>query len=137
LIVAEEFAAAALIASPNRGRVPLKPSATPAAVERRSQDHIWHQFRRERQIDGRDVILGTLRTSFVCGQRTAIEHLVFCPMFDATPTVRAIATATPDCTVKATHVYRYGARLEIKLAEPCDESVELVISYEIKGTGVI
>jgi hypothetical protein len=132
LIVAEEFVAAALRTLPKPAIQPAKPQTTEIVPKNRPV-RVWQQSRRERQIDGRDTIFGTLRTAFVCGQRTTIEHLVFCPMLVATPAVRATAIAAPDCSVKATHVCRYGARLEIKLAEPCDEPVELVISYEVRG----
>jgi hypothetical protein len=51
----------------------------------------------------------------------------------AVPRMSATVVDEADCTVRATHVYRYGARLEIRLTEPCDEPVEVLIRYEARG----
>jgi hypothetical protein len=82
---------------------------------------------------GREAIHGTLRVHFEVGQRTAIEHLVFCPMLATVPTLTAEPPYEPGCAVRATHVYRYGARLEIKLREPCDEACDVLVRYKVLG----
>jgi hypothetical protein len=91
-----------------------------------------HQTR-ERTSDGKELVHGTLRAGFVAGQRTAIEHLVFCPMLAAVPRISVTAVDEADCTVRPTHVYRYGSRLEIRMSEPCDEPLEVLVRYEARG----
>lgn len=90
-----------------------------------------HQTR-ERTTDGKELVHGTLRSSLVAGQRTAVEHLVFCPMLAVVPQIKVMAVEEVDCSVRATHVYRYGARLEIRLKEPCDEPIEVLVRYEAR-----
>ncbi len=107
------------------------PSQNQAEVGDAHSTEIWQQQTRERKPDGSEVIHGTLRVAFASGQRTAIEHLQFCPLLAATPRIMAEALDEFDCAVRATHGYRYGARLEVKLRETCDEPFEVLIRYEV------
>ena len=94
---------------------------------------VWQHYTRQRVSDGQEFVHGTFCASFVAGQRTAIEHLVFCPMLAAVPQITAVALDESDCTVRATHIYRYGARLEIRLSEPCEEPGDVLVRYEARG----
>ncbi|MEX2141003.1 MAG: hypothetical protein WD894_17190 [Pirellulales bacterium] len=89
------------------------------------------QQTRNRTPNGSEAIHGTLRAVFSVGQRVAIEHIVFCPMLDRVPTISAVVLDELECSARATHIYRYGARLEVKLREPCDEPVEVVMQYDV------
>jgi hypothetical protein len=146
LIAAEEVAAALLARlriGPNRqgsidarSRIAFgmktRPPAAESSAEREptaSYEVRQHQTR-ERACDGRELVRGTLRSGFAVGQRTAIEHIVFCPMLTAVPRVTATALDESDCSVRATHIYRYGARLEIRLREPCEGTTEVLVRYE-------
>jgi hypothetical protein len=115
------------------GRSTARPLNLAAKVDSEVANDIWQHQTRQRATDGKELVHGTLRSGFVAGQRTAIEHLVFCPMLAVAPQISAMAVDEADCTVRATHVYRYGARLELRLKEPCDEPVEVLIRYEARG----
>jgi hypothetical protein len=149
LIIAAEEIAAAWFARWPRGRREQRSIAAPRRSGDRSDSRqprqaageldfdlandIRQRQTRQRITDGKELVHGTLRSGFVTGQRTAIEHLVFCPMLAAIPQIGALAVDEADCTVRATHVYRYGARLEIRLREPCEEPIEVLVRYEARG----
>lgn len=94
---------------------------------------VRQQQTRERAADGREAIYGTFRAVFSPCQRVTIEHLVFCPMLAGVPRLTAVVLDELNCSVRATHVYRYGARLEVKLQEACDEPVEVLVQYDVYG----
>jgi hypothetical protein len=110
-----------------RDEEPFEPEIETSPAE------VSQQLTRERTAGGREMIHGTMRTAFAVGQRTAIEHLVFCPMLPRAAAITAVVLDESECSVRATHIYRYGARLEIKLSEPCDEPCEVLIRYEVLG----
>jgi hypothetical protein len=91
------------------------------------------QQTRKRTADGNEAIDGTLQVVFANGQRIVIEHIAFCPMLARVPTVSAIILDELEGSVRATHVYRYGARLEVKLRVPCDEAVEVAVHYSARS----
>jgi hypothetical protein len=95
-------------------------------------DDLRQRHTRQHATDGGEIVYGTLRAGFAAGQRTAIEHLVFCPLLAAVPRLLVAAVNEPDCAVRATHSFRYGARLEIRLREPCDEPTEVLVRYEAR-----
>jgi hypothetical protein len=148
IIAAEETAAAWFARWPHGRRVPRRIVTLRRSGDRsiaRQPQHVTHEGdsavagdirqhqTRERAADRTELVHGTLRAGFITGQRTAIEHLAFCPMLAAVPRISATAVDDVDCTVRATHVYRYGARLEIRLKEPCDEPIEVLVRYEARG----
>jgi hypothetical protein len=149
MIAAEEIAAALLARLPTRpsrqslimaqhrsgGGLKTRPRATDKGIdgEARVGSDVWQHHTRERVVDGSELVHGTLRAGFVAGQRTASEHVVFCPMLSAVPRITAMALDQLDCSVRATHIYRYGARLEIRLPEPCDEPVDVLVHYEARA----
>lgn len=96
---------------------------------------VWHQFRRM-ACDGVDVVSGALRVAIVPGERMAIAHLVFCPSFGAEPEIEAEPVEGPDCRIRPTHVYSYGARLEVRLSSTTDEAAEVVLAYEARAAAV-
>jgi hypothetical protein len=91
------------------------------------------QQTRTRKPNGSEAIEGTLRVVFATGQRVAIEHIAFCPLLAKVPAISAMILNELEGSVRATHVYRYGARLEVKLREPCDEAAEVVVEYNARG----
>jgi hypothetical protein len=149
MIAVEEIAAAWIDRRPNRTyrwistapkhRAKVRLKARPPQTEstgghrQTAVAEVCQQQTRQRLADGRELVHGTLRAAFVIGQRTAVEHLAFCPMLGAVPRITATAIDDADCAVRVTHVYRYGARLEIRLKEPCDEPVQVLIRYEARG----
>ena len=144
----EEIAAAWLVrlpAGPNRPRaIAIKQRTgglkTRGGAREKSIDgrvtftgDFWQHHTRQRASDGCEIVHGTLRAGFVAGQRTAIEHVVFCPMLAAVPRITTEALDESDCAVRASHIYRYGARLEIRLGEPCDEPMDVLVRYEARA----
>jgi hypothetical protein len=145
MIVAEEVAASLIgrwsngststtaVAPPNR-RCAVPSGLRDDAVEfdQALQRHVRQLQTRERTADGREVIHGSLRASFAIGQRVAVEHVVFCPMLDRVPKISVVVLDELESSARATHVYRYGARLEVKLSEPCEEPLEVVVQYDAR-----
>jgi hypothetical protein len=101
------------------------------AEESSLTDSVQQQFVRERTQNG-EVIRGTLRAAIAAGQQVAIAHLVFCPALDEVPAIEAELTGDIDGSVRATHAFRYGARLEIKLSEPSDAPAEVFVGYHVQ-----
>jgi cytochrome b561 len=117
-----------------RGRItPLPKRKEALEIDDSLPPQVQQRQTRQRAADGLEAIHGTLRAFFATGQRVAIEHLVFCPMLAAVPKVTAVVLDELECSARATHIYRYGARLELKLPEPCDEPLEVVVRYEVHG----
>ena len=123
----------AVALSPNfRGRTTPRPRRKEALeINDSLPPQIRQRQSRQRTADGGEAIQGMFRAVFVTGQRVAIEHLVFCPLLAGVPRITAIVLDELECSVRATHVYRYGARLEVKLREPCDEPVDVLVRYEV------
>jgi hypothetical protein len=138
MIVAEEVAASLIgrwSVAPRSRRRNTTPNPLDEAVELDEplSPDIRQQQTRRRTADGREVVQGVLRVPFSVGQRVAIEHLVFCPVLDRVPKVSATVLDELESSARATHVYRYGARLEIKLSEPCEEPLEVAVGYDVQG----
>ena len=117
--------------SGERSRI-RRPTHNGGALEQDIGGDVWQHYTRQRATNGQELVHGVLRASYVAGQRIAIEHLSFCPMLATVPQLTVVVLDESDCTVRATHVYRYGARLEIRLREPCDEPAELLVRYEAR-----
>jgi hypothetical protein len=90
---------------------------------------ICQTFTRHRTADGREIVHGMLRVSFAAGERIAIEHLAFCPLLCGVPRISAAAVDELDCSVRVTQAYRYGARLEVKLSEPCEAAMQVLLRF--------
>ncbi len=99
------------------------------AAELAADPSVWQQLTRRTSADGADQITGSLQSTFDAEERTSICHLVFCPAFARVPTLEIEPSAGPDCRIKATHVYPYGARIEIKLSELHTESTTVRFDY--------
>ena len=101
-----------------------------------SQADVLQEFVRSRQPGGAERLSGWMRVPLVPGQRNASVHLAFCPPFVCTPSVTATQQECPVARIKTAQVLPFGARLELKLAEPSlsDEEVLLEISVHAVGT---
>jgi hypothetical protein len=72
-----------------------------------------------RQADDRTATVeGWLRAQFAPGERTINAHVAFCPAFSSPPQVDVELTGGPECSIRPTLVLPWGARFELKLAEP-------------------
>lgn len=90
--------------------------------------------RRERHRDGREQVAGSVRVDLARGQRVAHAHVAFCPPLGGAPTIELRQAAGPPARVKLGQSLPYGARFEVKLAEPGPASVTL--EYEATAAGV-
>lgn len=79
---------------------------------------VSQQLRRGTTPEGTDVLQGTLHVAFTQDQRQTSVHVAFCPPFRATPQLDFETGDGPDVEVKLGQVLPYGARFELKLAEP-------------------
>jgi hypothetical protein len=101
-----------------------------------SQADVLQEFVRSRQPGGAERLNGWMRVPLVPGQRNASVHLAFCPPFVCTPSVTVTQQEGPAARIKTAQVLPFGARLDLKLAEPSlsNENVLLEISVHADGT---
>ena len=92
-------------------------------------DEIVQQITRRRNDDGTEQVFGWIRAAFASGQRTGSVHLSFCPPFHAVPELEVEQTEGPDSRIKTSQVLAYGARLDLKLAEPADEPTAVLLQF--------
>jgi hypothetical protein len=74
-------------------------------------------------------IEGWLRVPIEAGQRTLIAHVAFCPAFHRVPQVEVEPVDGPDCTIRATTIFPWGVRFEIKLDEPSDVASDATMEF--------
>ena len=88
---------------------------------------VSQKWTRQRLPDGSDVLAAWHRLEFVPGQTHQTVHLPFCPAFDRPPAVEAQIIEGPAGKVKVSRVWGFGARLEVRLTAPLDESGEVLV----------
>jgi len=106
------------------------------ATQAEPDDSVWQQLTRRTSPDGADELTGSMQVAFEAQQRTTICHLVFCPAFAQVPAIEIEPSAGPDCRVTATHVYAYGARIELKLVDVPAESTSVRFDFIASCTTV-
>jgi hypothetical protein len=89
---------------------------------------VTHQITRRVTAAGVEVS-GIVQTTFAPGQRTAIEHVAFCPPFDKTPTAAVHQLAGPEARARVTHVLPHGLRIELRLSQAAVEAT--CVSHEV------
>jgi hypothetical protein len=80
-----------------------------------------------------ETISGVLRSRLLPRDRVAIEHIAFCPPMPAMPHLELEPVDGCDYSVRATHVHRYGARIEVKLEQVRDEATECLVAFEARA----
>jgi hypothetical protein len=93
---------------------------------------LWQEQRRFRS-DDEEIVTGTIRIGVRPGERTVIEHVAFCPPLASSPQLELALVEDSACGVRATHVFRYGARIEVKLERARDEPSEYRVSFEARA----
>lgn len=102
------------VRGPSRRRPrPQPPPESPPAVP---DDDVLQQLTRSRAADGSQQLSGWLRTRFATGQRTASEHVAFCPPFARTPQLTVRQLDGPAARIKTAQLLPHGVRLDLKLA---------------------
>ena len=125
-----------LVSSPNpvplpgsrRDPAPLAhETRVPGSVADDSQNLAW--LRRTRDAAGREHVSGVLVASFAENQSTATLHVPFCPPFELVPEFESEIVATPSVRIKATAVFAYGARLELKRSAEIDAPLDAQVRF--------
>jgi hypothetical protein len=158
LITGEEFWAARFVSGPAANSIPLSrakivvgraaearlsrrapaaeiaPEAVEAVVAIDAEIHgdLWQEQRRLRN-KYEEIICGVIRSRLGPRDRVTIEHLAFCPPMAAVPHLELEPVDGCDCSVRATHVYAYGARIEIKLDQGREEATECLVAFEARA----
>jgi len=86
------------------------------------------RFERRELPTGGERVRGRVVVAVPAGARTGYGHLGFCPAFAATPTVD-VTTAYDgvEVVVTAAEVVAWGVRVECRLAEPAEESLDIPV----------
>lgn len=90
-------------------------------------NEVLQQWTRSRLPDGSEQILATLRAELAAGQRTASIHLAFCPPLADLPELEFEQVDGPDARIQQGELFRHGARLDVRLAEPTATACSVVI----------
>lgn len=112
-------------------RVVAEPAAeVGAANENGLPEEVFQQITRFR--DGKqERVAAMLRVSFAAGQRVSVTHLAFCPPLGGIPELAAEVTEGADASVTITNPQPFGARLEVRLAEPAEDAGNVFV--EVAG----
>jgi hypothetical protein len=112
----------------------VAPAFEPAvAIDTKGNGDLWQEQRRYRD-EYQETVTGLIRTQFFPRERVAIEHVAFCPPLVAVPHLELEPVDGCECCVRATHVFRYGARIEVKLEQALDEATECLVAFEARTT---
>ncbi len=82
---------------------------------------------RSSTAQGGDMLCGVMRLDFSAGQRTGNLHVAFCPPFAAIPEITAVQVDGPEARIKIAQLLPYGARMDVKLAEPSDQAAGVLV----------
>lgn len=119
---------------PQPAATPESPAAPPAPVLSGSgvaapQENVSQQLARGRTADGREWISGWLRVALAAGQRIAHVHVAFCPPLARAPSARLEPKDAPPMEVRASQVLPFGVRFDLKLAQPVDEPLDILLEF--------
>jgi hypothetical protein len=109
---------------------PTEPSAIAVGGE-----ELVQQLIRMRHPDGRQTLRGVVRVAFAAGQRSSSTHVAFCPPFGHAPHLDVDAIGGPEVRIKTAQLLPFGARLDLKLAEPAAEPVVVALRISVAGDG--
>ncbi len=122
-----------------RDRRPVnRPPATgrrrPGAAADRVPGRFRQRFTRYEGTAGGDRLRGRINVEVGAGARLAHGHVGFCPAFAATPAVEVTTDYDGvEATVAAAEVLPWGVRVEVRLAEPAEEPLEIPVDLLVKG----
>ncbi len=93
------------------------------------EQDVTQQLTRVESADGRDALGGWLRVPLPAGQRIGNVHVAFCPPFAYVPRTVVEQVEGPAARVKTVQVLPFGARFEVKLPKPAEESTQVVLRF--------
>ena len=139
------IAAAAVTLGPRPGSAPpsrdhRRPTRSAPARRRRRpatdrlRGRLRQRFTRYDAHEGGDRLRGRINVEIGAGTRLAHGHVGFCPAFAATP---AVVVSTDydgvEATVTAAEVLPWGVRVEVRLAEPAEEPLQIPVDLLVRG----
>jgi len=138
------IAAAAVVLGPRSpvGSVPRAADAPkvprrrrrPRLTVERVPGHLRQRFSRYDTPAGADCLRGRINVEIGAGARTAHGHVGFCPAFAVTPAVEVTTDYDGvEATVAAAEVLPWGVRVEVRLAEPAEEPLEIPIDLAVRS----
>lgn len=125
-------------AVPQQGHVPPRPRASDRRPRggRRFSGHLRQRFARYDTRSGADCLRGRINIELDAGARTAHGHVGFCPAFPLTPTVKTTTDYDGvEASVTAAEVLPWGVRVEVRLAEPAEEPLEIPVDLVVRCPG--
>jgi hypothetical protein len=96
--------------------------------------HLRQRFTRYDTPAGTDCLRGRINVEIAAGARTAHGHVGFCPAFEVTPAVEVTTDYDGvEATVAAAEVLPWGVRVEVRLAEPAEEPLEIPVDLRVRS----
>jgi hypothetical protein len=106
----------------------------PRAAADRVPGRFRQRFTRYEGRAGSDRLRGRINVEVGAGARLAHGHVGFCPAFAATPAVEVTTDYDGvEATVAAAEVLPWGVRVEVRLAEPAEELLEIPVDLLVKS----
>ncbi len=115
--------------SPDIGTSFIGPAAEDRSIDSAPAADVTQQWVRTRTGDSREAIAGWLRVRLSPGQRTAVAHVAFCPPLEQSPEIRIQQQAGPPVEIKPAQTLPFGARFEMKLADPSPAAAEVLLQF--------
>lgn len=96
--------------------------------------NLVQRFERRALPDGGECVYGRLCVVVPEGSRTGYAHVGFCPPLASQPTVDVTTDYDGvEAVVSAAEVLPWGARIECRLDEPAEETVEIPVDILAKS----
>jgi len=115
--------------------------ATPAAMASVSPalspslGRLHQRLERYESAEGLDCVSGHVRLAIPAGGKATHAHVGFCPAFTATPTVEVSTDYDGvEALVTAAEVLPWGVRIECRLSEPAEESLEIPVDLVARSS---
>ena len=125
--------AAALPAAASKA-VPLPPMQHRPVNQSRCEEALIQRFERLALPDGGECVCGRLSVVVPEGSRLGYAHVGFCPPLASQPTVDVSTDYDGvEAVVSAAEVLPWGARIECRLDEPAEETVEIPVDILAKS----
>ena len=95
---------------------------------------VSQRFERRTLADGCERVDGMIRVAVPRGSRLGWGHVGFCPPFTVSPTVE-VATGydAVEATVSAAEVLPWGVRIEVRLDEPAEETLDIPVDVAARA----
>ncbi|MEY3204985.1 MAG: hypothetical protein RLZZ21_1316 [Planctomycetota bacterium] len=121
---------------PGVAAMPSVASRAPRRRRRRLPGSLRQRYERYELPMGGDCVRGRLAIAVPAEARAAAGHIGFCPAFAETPDVEVTTSYDGvEVTVTAAEVLPWGVRVECRLAEPAEESLEIPVDVLARVAG--